>query len=98
MGKSDATTTVEILGYKGKISDDLIKAVNIFNQGFELYQNMDWDGAIKKFKESEKYEEIFAGRPTNPSEKLIERCEEYKLDPPVSDNQEWDGVFTMTKK
>ena len=98
MGKSEATTTVEILGFKGGISDDLAKAIEIFNEGFELYQKMDWDGAIGKFTESEKYEEEFVGRPNTPSRKLIDRCNEYKEEPPVSGDNDWDGVFTMTKK
>ncbi len=98
MGKSEATTTVEILGFKGGISDDLAKAIEIFNEGFELYQKMDWDGAIGKFTESEKYEEEFVGRPNTPSRKLIDRCNEYKEEPPVSGDDDWDGVFTMTKK
>ena len=98
MGKSEATTTVEILGFKGGISDDLAKAIEIFNEGFELYQKMDWDGAIGKFTESEKYEEEFVGRPNTPSRRLIDRCNEYKEEPPVSGDNDWDGVFTMTKK
>ena len=98
MGKSEATTTVEILGFKGKVSDDLMKAIEIFNEGFELYQQMDWDGAIGKFTESEKYEEEFVGRPNTPSRQLIDRCNEYKEESPVTGDEEWDGVFTMTKK
>ena len=98
MGKSEATTTVEILGFKGEISDNLMNAIKIFEEGFELYQKMDWDGAIIKFNESSKFEEEFVGRPNNPSNKLIERCEEYKEIPPVMGDEDWDGVFTMTKK
>ena len=59
---------------------------------------MDWNKAISKFKESAKLEEVFIGRPINPSEKLIGRCEEYKLDPPAKTPKDWDGVFTLTKK
>ena len=98
VGKSEAITTVEILGFKGKISKDLEKCISIFNKGFEFYQNMDWDKAISKFKESAKLEEVFIGRPINPSEKLIGRCEEYILDPPAKTPKDWDGVFTLTKK
>ena len=98
MGKNEATTTVEILDFKGKLSTELLQMIEIFNEGFELYQNMKWDEAIEIFEKSEKHEEEYPGRPTNPSKKLISRCEEYKETPPVSGDEEWDGVYTMTKK
>lgn len=98
MGKSDAITTVELLGLKNEINENLVKCISIFNNGFELYQKMEWDNAINKFMEAEKLEEEFSGRPTNPSKKLIERCEEYKISPPAPTAKEWDGVYTMTKK
>ena len=98
VGKSDATITVEILGFKNNISDNLINAIEIFNKGFNLYQNMKWDEAIKVFEESLKYEEEFNGRPINPSKNLIERCLEYKDSPPAKSKDKWDGVYTMTKK
>lgn len=98
MGKKDAITTVEILGFKGEITEEMIKCISIFNEGFDFYQQMNWDKAIKKFSESEKLEEIFKDRPINPSRKLIERCEEYKNTPPASSAKEWDGVYTMTNK
>jgi adenylate cyclase len=98
MGKSMGTTTVEILDFKGKISSESIQMIETFNKGFKLYQEMKWDEAIKVFKESEKHEDDYPGRPTNPSKKLISRCEEYKENPPVNAGDEWDGVYTMTKK
>lgn len=98
MGKSDATTTVEILDFKGKLSSDTLQMIETFNKGFELYQQMKWDEAIKVFEESAKHEEDYPGRPINPSKKLISRCNEYKETAPVSEDEEWDGVYTMTKK
>ena len=98
MGKSEATTTVEILDFKGKLSTELLQMIEVFNEGFELYQQMKWDEAIEIFEKSEKHEEKYSGRPTNPSKKLISRCQEYKETPPVSGDEQWDGIYTMTKK
>ena len=41
-----------------------------------------WDKAIEAFNKSEKYENMFKGRKTNPSLVFIERCNEFKNNSP----------------
>ena len=40
MGKSEATTTVEILHFKGKLPAESLQMIETFNKGFEFYQQM----------------------------------------------------------
>ena len=51
--------------------------------------------AIEAFKASDKLEDMFPGRKTNPSQVYIPRCEHYKDNPPGDD---WDGSWALTKK
>ena len=51
--------------------------------------------AIDAFKESDKLEDMFPGRKTNPSRIYIPRCEYYRDNPPGDD---WDGSWALTKK
>ena len=53
------------------------------------------DKAIKAFKTSDKLEDMFPGRKTNPSRIYIPRCEHYRENPPGKD---WDGSWSLTKK
>jgi adenylate cyclase len=61
------------------------------------YRRMEWDQAIARFKESLKIERVPDGK-TTPSEVFINRCEEYRENPPVPPGEKWDGVYRMTKK
>ena len=38
------------------------------------------------------------GSKTTPSHVYIQRCEQYKITPPVAEGEVWDGVFTATEK
>ena len=58
----------------------------------------DWDKAIEVFEKCDKLEEDYIGRPTTPCKFYIERCEDYKITPPVKEGEEWNGAFKMTKK
>ena len=51
--------------------------------------------AIEAFKASDKLEDMFPGRKTNPSRVYIPRCEHYRDNPPGDD---WDGSWALTKK
>jgi adenylate cyclase len=95
MGKSEVIETVEIMGYKGQLSSELIQMRAIFQQGLALYRQQQWDDAIAKFTESEKLEEVFPLRSTTPSRVYIERCTFFKANPP---DGRWDGSWTLTSK
>jgi adenylate cyclase len=95
VGKMQAVETVEILAYKGQLAAEQVQMRAIYQQGLELYRQQQWDEAIAKFTESDKLEEMFPRRPTNPSRVYSERCEFFKANPP---GQDWDGSWTLTFK
>jgi adenylate cyclase len=95
LGKTEAIETVEIMGYRGQLSPDLIQMRAIFQQGLALYQQQQWDDASAKFTESDKLEEVFPLRPTTPSRVYIERCAFLKENPPGG---QWDGTWALTSK
>lgn len=95
MGKTEAVESFELMGLKDSLSKNDLEMREIFIQGLELYRKQKWDKARELFKKSEKLEEVFSNRPTNPSRIYIDRCDFYKADPPGKD---WDGVWVLTSK
>ena len=67
----------------------------LWDKAINLYKSQKWDQAIKVLKECDKVEEKYIGRPTNPSLFFIERCNEFKANPPERD---WDGIYTLKSK
>ena len=99
VGKSEPVTTFELLGECGKTSELLVSLKDEFHKGLEFYKNQQWDEAIEQFSRSielewQRWPEL-KGEKTNPSEVYIERCKEFKQNPPEKD---WDGVYTLTAK
>lgn len=95
VGKEDAIDTVEIMTYAGGLSAEYIQMRALYHQGVALYRQQKWDEAITKFTESEKLEEVFPRRPTNPSRVYLERCQQFKIEAPPYG---WDGSWTLTSK
>ncbi|MFQ6675733.1 MAG: CHASE2 domain-containing protein [Fidelibacterota bacterium] len=94
-GKKRPVKVYELLAEKGNLDDTYQKLLPLFHEGMELYEAQKWDEALKVFTETEKLEEMFPMRPTNPSRVYMERCRFLKENPPGED---WDGVWTLTKK
>jgi adenylate cyclase len=97
VGKSEPIVVYELLGEKGKLDSATIKLVEIYQQGLDYFYSQKWDKAIEVLTESEKlepYREIAPGR-MSPSKKVIQCCEEFKVNPPGDD---WDGVTKLTSK
>lgn len=90
-GKNEPVKIHELIGYKSLVSPNQIEAAEIYEAGFKAYLEKNWVSAIQYFKESEKAK----GQKDKSCHMLIERCEEYKINPPDFD---WDGVFTRTHK
>lgn len=97
VGKSEPVKIYELCAMKGGLSDQEKELFNIFNKGMAHYVNMEWDAAIDQFSESLNIERIPDGK-TTPSQVFIERCEEFKANPPVAPGEKWDGVYRMTQK
>ncbi|MGE8720000.1 adenylate/guanylate cyclase domain-containing protein [Leptospira terpstrae] len=90
-GKTEPVKIHELIGYRSIVTANQIEAAEIYESGFKAYLEQNWGLAIKLFTDSEKAK----GSKDKSSHMLIERCEEYKINPP---GNHWDGVFTRTHK
>lgn len=97
VGKSEPVDIYELCAMKGGLTTQEKRLFDIFDRGIHYYRKMQWDEAIKYFRESYKIERI-PDAATNPSEVYIRRCMVFKKKPPVAEGEKWDGVFRMTRK
>lgn len=97
MGKTESVKVYELCGLKGELSEKERRLFTLFDEGLQLYFRMQWDQAILKFKEALVHE-YFPDKKTNPSAVFIDRCELFKVVPPVGPGEKWDGVFRLTQK
>jgi adenylate cyclase len=95
MGKSEPAQVFELIAEKGKMPKGYDKLLDAYHEALVLYRNQEWKKAIEAFKASDKLEDMFPGRKTNPSRVYMPRCEHYQDNPP-GDN--WDGSWALTKK
>jgi len=98
VGKTEPITTFEPLWEGSNAPRLLEKLAESFQSGLTSYKAQRWDEAIAHFEisaalELERYPEL--GHKTNPSKIYLERCQEFKLNPPPAD---WDGVFNLSHK
>ena len=103
IGKSQPVKTFELLGKTGDADEaQLMELVDKWEKARELYLAMQWDEAIKMFTLCLDFEphhpDRDPGSKTTPSHIYIQRCEQYKANPPVAEGEVWDGVFTATEK
>ncbi len=90
-GKTEGVLVHEVLAKMDEGLDEAMeKAVECYNKGHECYKNKQWDEGIKHFKEALEYV------PDDPPSKVyIQRCEDFKIEPPPED---WNGIFIMRTK
>ncbi|MEW6672087.1 MAG: adenylate/guanylate cyclase domain-containing protein [Thermodesulfobacteriota bacterium] len=97
VGKTESVHVYELCGLKGELSERERRLFELFGEGLQLYFRMQWDEASQKFNQALEYEH-FPERRTNPSAVFVDRCELFKVVPPVGLGEKWDGVFRLTKK
>jgi adenylate cyclase len=95
MGKTEPAQVFELISEDGNMPPGYDKLLPAYNEALKLYRNQDWAKAVDAFKESDKLEDMFPGRKTNPSRIYIPRCEHYRDNPP---GDGWDGSWALTKK
>jgi len=95
VGKTESHRTVEVLGYRMSATDDQLKMIDYYHDGLKHYRKMDWKKAIGCFKKSEKLEEDFPTRNTNPSKVMLEKCEALMENPPPNN---WVGISILLEK
>lgn len=80
-----------------KYGPDITKLLEYYRKGLEAYKERRWDDGIAAFMAATEYEKYKDDQTysTNPSKVYLQRCKDYKLNPPQAD---WDGVFVMTSK
>ena len=95
MGKQEPLINYELISEKGKEPKSYKELIPLWDSAIGLYKLQKWDEAIEAFKKSEKFEEKYIPRKTNPSLVYIDRCKEFKRNPPEKD---WDGVYNLKSK
>ncbi|MBS1962958.1 MAG: adenylate/guanylate cyclase domain-containing protein [Bdellovibrionales bacterium] len=95
---------LDFVKVKGKkVAVELIQVLDVempkegldeFLAARELYAKQEWDAAIAKFEICSKLLAI-EGVEDEMSKEFIERCKEFKIDPPGAD---WDGAWVMKTK
>ena len=89
-GKKLPIKIYEVFCRKEEISEQRLKMVQTFESGLKLYREQQWGDAMLMFNTVLKSNEKDYA-----SKMYIERCEEFKKNPPP---KEWDGVYVMTSK
>lgn len=87
-GKLEPVRIYELVG-EGKVAPEVAARLELFTEGFELYQNKQFEDALKKFQ----INEMSQADPV--AELYAERCQAYIESPPPMD---WDGVYVMKTK
>ncbi len=96
VGKKEALTTFEILGYTEKLSIEDKQLLKIWSWAMEAVRQQNWTRARQLFTRTEALEQHFEGRPTTPSEVYLkERIPFWETNPPGKD---WDGAWDLTSK
>ena len=92
-GKNIPVVVYELLGKKGKLTDVQKELLEIYNLGKEAYVRGRFLEAKNCFVQANKLEEVYPGRPTNPSKVYAIRCDFLIKNPPKN----WDGVWALRK-
>jgi adenylate cyclase len=71
------------------------KVTEKFEEGKVAFRNRQWDDAAKLFQEASSVAKEITGSPDEPSEVYLERCDDFKANPPPA---AWDGSIEMRKK
>ena len=94
-GKSKPVQVYELISLKGNLPEGYKETLEAYHSALDLYRNQKWEAALAAFQTSDSLEDMFPGRPTNPSRVYIVRCEHFMENPPGKD---WDGSWTLTSK
>lgn len=88
-GKNLPVLMYELVGRKGSVSDDVLRKIRTFEEGFVLYQ-------ARKFEEAKAiFEDLIARYDDGPAKTFLKRTEKY-----ISEGCEeaWEGHYRATEK
>jgi len=87
-GKAKPVRIFQVLG-EMKDREKWEDLARLFEEALEWYRKGSWDEAVAAFRK------VLERYPDDPPSKIyVERCGELRSHPP----EQWDGVYTMTKK
>jgi adenylate cyclase len=90
-GKTEGVRVYEILAKKSdSISETKKKVIEKYMEGLSAYKERRWEDGIRLFSEA-----IETDGTEQPSRVYLERCRQFKDNPPPVD---WDGIFTLKSK
>lgn len=89
-GKEEPVTIYEIIGYPEDVDGRMQETANHYAEGLEAYRKHDWNRALIFFNKA-----LESTPDDGPSKTMLNRCNEYKVNPP---DRDWNGVFTMLTK
>jgi adenylate cyclase len=89
-GKKNAVELIQVLD-RPLAKEGLV----VFEDARQMYLQQRWDLAIARFREANSYLAHSAEEPDGPCEMFVERCQEFKINPPAKD---WDGDWEMHSK
>lgn len=90
-GKTEGVLVHEVLARKNDgLGEKKQRVIDIYHEGLAAYKERRWDDGIKLFTEALSFD-----KDDSPSSVYLERCKEFKINPPLDD---WDGTFTMRTK
>jgi adenylate cyclase len=89
-GKSNATQVHELIGWAERSTDFQRTMYDHFKDGLDVFKTQSWEEAIHHFRECLKMNEH-----DGPSLFYIEKCEDFRKNPPGGD---WNGEIAVEKK
>jgi adenylate cyclase len=90
VGKQEPVRIYQLLGEQGDVDERLKDTVELYAKGLEAYRDRSWDEAIVFFTAA-----LDATQDDGPSLIMLNRCHEYKKNPP---DENWNGSYVMTTK
>lgn len=90
VGKEEPIQVYEILGRKGKLTDQTLEMLAKYNDGYEYFRNKDWEKARNAFRAGLKII-----REDGACKSYYDLCTEYMVTPPPKN---WDGVYRLKSK
>ncbi|MFZ2630131.1 MAG: CHASE2 domain-containing protein [Desulfosalsimonadaceae bacterium] len=90
VGKKIPVKIYELVGYRDQVSPEMRQTIDWYEKGLAAYRGCEWDRAIEFFNQA-----LTVTPDDPPSRIMIDRCLEYKINPPDSC---WDGAHIMRTK
>ena len=90
LGQNHSETVFEIIGRAGELTEKQLELLARYAEGLADYRARRWDDARQAFKAA-----LEAVPGDGPSMALLQRVEQFQLNPPASD---WDGSWRLEQK